>query len=261
MIRTGTGWWCRVRTALRAEAIKLTRSLVGVIGTASIVGGILALVGGITVGIAAGNPDLTAKLGPSATLDWSGLLASAAQITAAGGFGGFGIVLAWMFSREFTDGTITGLFALPIGRGTIASAKIIVFLLWALTVNLLVLAGLVAIGCLLGYGDPAVAGWQGLGRQFVLGVLTAAIALPVAWTATLARSLLAGVAVTIGLVVIGQVGVLAGAGGWLPIAAPALWALSSGTAVSPGQLAVTVIFVIIFAALTIGSWIRLQLDR
>ncbi len=250
-----------MRTALRVEARKLTRSLVGVIGTAAIIGGILALIGGITVAIATGNPELTAKLGASATLDWAGLLASAAQITAAGGFGGFGIVVTWMFAREFTDGTITGLFALPISRGTIAAAKIIVFLLWALAVNLLIVAGLIAVGFLLGYGDPTVTGWQGLARQFLLGILTAAITLPVAWIATLARSLLAGVATTIGLVVVGQVGVLAGVGGWLPIAAPALWALSNGTAVSLGQFAVVGVFAITFAVLTVHSWVRLQLDR
>jgi ABC-2 type transport system permease protein len=250
-----------MRTALRVEALKLTRSLVGVSGTAAILGGIVALIGGITAAIMAGNPEVTAKLGSSATLDWSGLLGSAAQITAAGGFGGFGIVLAWMFAREFTDGTITGLFALPVGRGTIAAAKIIVFLLWAVAVNLLIIAGLVAVGFLLGYGDPTTTGWQGLGRQLVLGILTAAIAMPVAWIATLARSLLAGVATTIGLVVVGQVGVLAGVGGWLPIAAPALWAMSQGSAVSAGQFGVLGLYVIIFVTLTVRSWSRLQLDR
>ncbi|GAB3758974.1 ABC transporter permease [Microlunatus parietis] len=250
-----------MNAALGTEATKLTRSLVGVISTAAIIGGILALIGGITAAVAAGNPELTAKLGRSATLDWAGLLASSAQITAAGAFGGFGIVLAWMFAREFTDGTITGLFALPVGRGTIASAKIMIYLGWAVLVNLLTVTGLIMIGLLLGYGAPTEADWQGLGRQLVLGTLTATLALPVAWIATEARSLLAGVAVTVGLVVVGQVGVLAGAGGWLPIAAPALWALGRGTGVSAAQFGVVALFVIVFAVLTVRSWVRLQLDR
>ncbi|MFC7618802.1 ABC transporter permease [Microlunatus sp. GCM10028923] len=250
-----------MRAAIRVEAIKLTRSLVGVIGSAAIIGGVLVLVGGITAAIRSGRPDLTAKLGASATADWPGLLAASAQITAAGAFGGFGIVLAWMFAREFTEGTITGLFALPVGRGSIASAKIIVFAGWALAVNVMIIAGLTGVGLLLGYGLPAGPDLSGLGRQFVLGILTAAITLPVAWIATLTRSLLAGVAVTVGLVVVGQVGVLAGAGGWLPIAAPALWALGQGPGVSPGQFCVLGLFVILSAALTVLSWVRLQLDR
>lgn len=250
-----------MRAALRVETIKLTRSLVGVIGSAAIVGGVLALVGGITAALRSGRPDLAAKLGASATPDWPGLLAAAAQITAAGAFGGFGIVLAWLFAREFTEGTITGLFALPVGRGTIASAKIIVFTGWALAVNVVIIAGLTGLGLLLGYGPPAGADLQGLGRQFVLGILTAAITLPVAWLATLTRSLLAGVAVTVGLVVIGQVGVLAGVGGWLPIAAPALWALGNGSGVSPAQFGVVGLFVILSAVLTVRTWATLQLDR
>ena len=38
-------------------------------------------------------------------------------MTSAGGLLGFGVVLAWIFAREFADGTITGLFGLPAGAG------------------------------------------------------------------------------------------------------------------------------------------------
>lgn len=33
--------------------------------------------------------------------------------------------MAWSFGREFTEGTISGLFALPVGRATIAFVKIL----------------------------------------------------------------------------------------------------------------------------------------
>lgn len=79
--------------------------------------------------------------------------------------------------------------------------------------------------------------------------------------ATVARSLLAAVGGTILLVIAAQVGALAGAGGWMPLAAPALWALSAGSAVSVGQLALTVLVSVIFAVLTWVAWSRLQLDR
>jgi ABC-2 type transport system permease protein len=94
-----------------------------------------------------------------------------------------------------------------------------------------------------------------------LGVMSAAIAVPVAWASTLSRSVLGGVGVAIGLVVVAQVSVLAGLGGWMPLAAPALWAMSSGTAVSPGQLLLVVPFVAAAALATIVSWRRMQLDR
>lgn len=247
--------------AIRSEALKLVRSTVGTIGTLAIVAGTLALLGGITAAIASGNPELTAKVGAAATMDWDGLIASAAQITAAGGQLGFGVVLSWMFGREFTDGTITGLFALPISRGRIALAKLTVFATWAIAVSTILALGLLLLGLLLGYGAPSTDAWAGIGRQGVLAMLTAAVAVPVAWVATMARSILAAVGAAISLVIIAQVGALAGAGGWMPVAAPALWAMSSGTSVNAAQLALSVVFAVVFAILTWAGWTRLQLNR
>ena len=164
-------------------------------------------------------------------------------------------------AREFADGTITGLFGLPVRRSAIAAAKLIVYIAWAVLTSVAGIAVLLLVGLVAGFGAPDAATWSGLGRQLGLGVLTAIIALPVAWVASVSRSLLAGVAVTIGLVVAAQVGVLAGAGGWMPLAAPALWAMSAGSGASPSQLALAVLFGAAFAILTAIAWHRLQLDR
>ncbi|HET6502620.1 MAG TPA: ABC transporter permease [Amycolatopsis sp.] len=250
-----------MNAAIRVEARKLARSRVGMIGSLSLVAGTLAMLGGITAATASGNPDLIAKAGPAAALDWSGLLSSTAQVTAAGGLLGSGVVLTWMFGREFADGTITGLFALPVSRARIALAKLTAYAAWVLAVNLILTLGLLILGILLGYGIPTADAWAGLGRQCVLGVLSGAIATPVAWVATLTRSLLAGVGCAIGLVLVTQVAVLAGAGGWMPLAAPALWAMSNGTAVTDLQLALALGAALTFAALTCVSWARLQLNR
>ncbi|MFT4227219.1 ABC transporter permease [Micropruina sp.] len=241
--------------------LKLTRSPVAVIGTLAVLGGMLGLLGGITAAVAGGNPEVIAKAGAAASHDWAGLLLGADQVAAAGALLGFGVVLSWMFAREFTDGTITGLFALPISRGRIALAKLIVYLLWTAVVGLAVTLEVFTLGLLLSYGIPDAATWRALGRLLVLVVLTGIVAVPVAWVATVARSLLAAVGGTILLVVAAQVGALAGAGGWMPLAAPALWALSAGIAVSIGQLVLTMAVSAIFATLTWMTWSRLQLDR
>lgn len=250
-----------MRVAMRFEALKLMRSPVGVIATAAITAGILLLVTGMMAALASGSDDLTAKLGPGATLDWRGLTNTSAQITGAGGLIGFGVVLAWLFAREFTDGTITGLFALPVGRGTLATAKLAVYALWATCVSAVVSAALFVVGLAFGFGPPSGDDAAALWRQFALGLLTAAIALPVAWVATAARSLLGGVGAAIGLVIVAQVGTIAGAGGWMPLAAPAIWAISAGTAVSATQLALPVLLAAVIGVITIASWRRLQLDR
>lgn len=250
-----------MRAAMRVEALKLVRSPVGVISTAAIAGGIVVLVAALMAATSSGDPAMIAKLGGSATFDWTGLLNTAAQITGAAGLIGFGVVLAWLFAREFADGTITGLFALPIGRGTIAAAKLAIYTVWAVSVSLLIAAALLLLGLVLGFGMPDASAWAGLGRQLSLGILTAAIALPVAWVATASRSLLAGVSCAIALVIVAQVGAITGAGGWMPLAAPALWAISGGAAVSGAQLALPAILAAVVGAGTIVTWRRLQLDR
>ncbi len=250
-----------MNVAVRVEALKLTRSPVGIVGSAAIVLGIGTLCAVIMAALASGDPQLVAKLGPDASRDWPGLVGTAAQISGAGGLLAFGVVAAWLFGREFSDGTVTGLFGLPVGRGTIAAAKLAVYAAWGTAVSGAVVAVVLLLGLVLGFGAPAPADWGALGRLLVLGVLSSGVAVPTAWVATITRSLLGGVSVAIGLVVVAQVGVLAGGGGWLPLAAPALWAVSGGTAVSAVQLCGAVVFALVAATATTWSWHRLQLDR
>jgi ABC-2 type transport system permease protein len=207
------------------------------------------------------DPQLLAKLGPVADGDWNGFLLGAAQITGAGGLGGFAVVLAWMFGREFGDGTIAGLFALPVRRSTIALAKLLVYGVWATAMSVLLAIVLLAVGTLAGLGPIDSQTWDATARQIALAIMSAAITVPVAWAATLSRSVLGGVSVAIGLVVIAQVSVLVGIGGWMPLAAPALWAISAGAAVTPAQLLLVVPYVVVAVLLTAVSWRTLQLDR
>lgn len=247
--------------AIRAEALKLSRSLVGRIATAAIVVGIVLLSSAMLAAARAGNAQVIAKLGPDATPDWHGFLSAATQITAAGGLAGFAIVLGWMFGREFTDRAVHGLFALPVGRAAIAAAKFVTYALWATAVAIALPVLLLLTGLLLGLGAPDAAATAALFRLVALSFVGIGLASPVAWAATLGRSVLAGVGVAIGLIVVAQFSVLAGVGGWMPLAAPALWAMSGGELASPAQVLLTVPFCAVFIALTAVSWHRLQLDR
>lgn len=250
-----------MKAALWAEAVKLAGSTVGRVGSIAIVIGISVLSGSMLLAANSDDPQLIAKLGSVAAGDWNGFLLGAAQITGAGGLGGFAVVLAWMFGREFGDGTITGLFALPIRRTTIALAKLLVYGAWAVAMSMLLAVVLILVGTISGLGPLTNETWETLGRQVALGIMSAAITIPVAWAATLSRSVLGGVSVAIGLVVVAQVSVLAGLGGWMPLAAPTLWALSSGTAVSGVQLLLVVPFAAVAVIATALTWRRMQLDR
>lgn len=183
-----------------------------------------------------------------------------ARVTIAG-MVGFGVVLSWFFGREFSDGTITGLFAIPVGRGTIAAAKFLVYLVWAVVVSVVLAAVLIVVGVAVGLG-PFTAEVLSAGRRLVAGsILTALVAVPAAWAATLGRGLLAGIGTVSGIVVAAQVAAISGVGGWFPFASPGLWVVSGGTAVSAGQLALVVPTVGMFFGLTVDAWRRLQLDR
>lgn len=250
-----------MRAAIWAEVVKVAGSTVGRVGSIAIVVGISILSGSMLLAAHSDDPQLLAKIGPVAAGDWNGFLLGSAQITGAGGLGGFAVVLAWMFGREFADGTITGLFALPVRRSTIALAKLVVYATWAAVMSAFLGLALVVVGTISGLGALSDDNWATLARQIALGVMSAAITLPVAWAATLSRSVLGGVSVAIGLVVVAQVSVLAGLGGWMPLAAPALWAVSGGTEVSPVQLLLLVPFAGAAILATALAWRRMQLDR
>ncbi|HTL40761.1 MAG TPA: ABC transporter permease [Pseudolysinimonas sp.] len=244
-------------TVVRIELHKLAASLVGRVATAAVIGGVTVLSVAMLFAVRSGRPEITAKLG-ALTDDWAGFLSAAIQVTGAGGLLGSAVVLGWMLGREFTDREIAGLFALPVGRAQIAGAKLLAYLVWSIGVAVLLPLAVLVAGAAAGLGAPDVAGLARLGALSLGGAL---LATPVALAATLGRSVLAGVGVAVGLLVIAQVSVIAGAGGWMPLAAPALWAVSAGQLVSPGQLLLVPVFSGVFVVLTLVGWRRLEVGR
>ncbi len=248
-----------MKPALIAEFVKFSHSLVGRVASALLALGIALLSGSMILAAKGSDPRMIAKLGDAADPSWTGLLGGATQITSAGALLGFGVVLGWMFGREFAEGTITGLFALPVSRATISAAKLGIYFIWATLTSAGVVCALLGVGLALGFGGPDAGVLAGLWRQFVLGVLTAVIATPVAWVTTVTRSVLMGVVAAIGLVIAAQVAVIGGVGAWSGVATPALWALSRD--VGATHLVAVLPIAVAAVALTTWSWARLQLDR
>jgi ABC-2 type transport system permease protein len=249
-----------VKAALATELAKFVRARVPVTTTVLLAGGIAVLCAAMLGALGSGDPQLVAKLGALADPGgWVGFLTTASQVTAIAGLLGFGVVISWLFGREFTDGTITGLFGLPVGRGTIAAAKLAIYGLWSVAVSILLGGTLIVLGSAAGLGPIPAEAVALLGRQIAISVLTAALAIPAAWAATLGRGLLAGIGTVIGLVVAAQVAVFSGLGGWFPFSSPGMWAV--GAPISGAQLALVAPVVALFAALVVLTWRRLQLGR
>lgn len=208
-----------------------------------------------------GNTEIVAKLGPSATsADWSALLSVAVQVSSAAGVLAFGVGISWLLGREFADGTIPGLFGLPVSRAQIATAKLLVYAVWAIVIGLALVLFLLVAGLFAGLGATDSNVLVGLARQFALVVLTALIAVPAGWASSWGRGLLPGIAVAVGILVIAQVSVVAGFGSWFPLVAPALWAIHPDGR-STLALAGVPIVPLIFGFAVVVVWRRLQLDK
>jgi len=249
------------RAALAVESLKARRSVVLRAAGVLIVLGVCGLATTVILAARSGNPELIAKLGPrAATADWSALLSTGVQITSAGALLGFGVGISWMFGREFADGTVAALFGLPVRRSELAMAKLVVYAAWAAGVAALLVLGLLVTGLANGLGAPDADAVAGLARQLALGLLTALIAVPAGWAASWGRGLLPGIAVAVGLLVVAQISVLGGFGSWLPIVAPALWAMQPATGSTMALLTVPLV-PLTFGAATVSIWMRLQLDR
>src|SRR5690349_14953429 len=85
------------------------------------------------------NPEISQRLGLvsakanlaaySAT-DWTSYLGYFGLLMAAGGFLVLILIISWVFGREFTDGTLKDMLAVPIQRSSILAAKFLVTAAW-----------------------------------------------------------------------------------------------------------------------------------
>ncbi|KQX07692.1 hypothetical protein ASC59_08150 [Leifsonia sp. Root1293] len=247
--------------AIATEARKASASFVFRMISVLLLAGTAALAVAMVLALRSGNPQIIARLAPFGTDEgWPLLINVVDQIAGAGGLIAFAVALSWIIGREFVDGTIGALFASPVGRNVIASAKLIVFVVWGIATGAVLVLVVTGVGVALGYGAPGPEDLVSLGRIFALLSLSTFVAVPVAWAATLGRGLLPGIAAGVGIVVIAQFGVVSGAGAWMPLAAPAMWAIAPET-VTLVQLAFTLTVPLVFWPTTVIAWRRMQLDR
>jgi ABC-2 type transport system permease protein len=120
-----------VLRALRAEITKLRRSAVPLWTALVVVIAPLVTVSSVTL-VRNGAEHATwlafMRAGPQLLAGWYGTVL-------------FGMVTAYVFGREYADGTVTALHTLPLDRGLVVCAKMVVVLGWALA---LTFVGLVA---------------------------------------------------------------------------------------------------------------------
>ena len=243
---------------LGLEARKLARAMVTRVATlAGLVLVTVATAGGYAAAMHAGDTDLGRKAASMVTSPgWDGYTALGATSVSATTLLAVGVVMSWSVGREFTDGTMVGLFAVPPTLRSIAAAKMVATLSWAALLGLGEATMLTTAGLMLGLGPAGAAGCFAV--LALIAVLLSASVLPVMWAATRWRGYLAGIGFTLAILVITNLAAGFGLGSCIPWSIPIVWA-ARRTEVGTLLLAVPVITAAIGAWITYRSWDRLQL--
>ena len=235
---------------LATEFLKLRRSKITWISWGAI--SILPLVGGLFMWIVR-EPERAEQLGllgqkaqfVGATADWPSYVMMLIQSVGIGGVILVSVIATYVFGREYAEGTIKNVLALPIARNAFVFAKLFVVLVWfgALVVSLLVEGFLVGVLMdLPGYSTQLAVSAAG---DILLAALAAWLLVSVvAWVSTMGGSYLPPLGFTIFMLVLGMIVGTTGWGKWFPWSIVPLFAGVAGPpaeTLAPGSLIVLVL--------------------
>ena len=259
-----------IAAALWAEMLKVRRSVVPWVTVAAFT--VAGVVGGFFMFVLQ-NPDRARSLGllgakaqfAGGTADWAGYFAFTAQIAAVGGLLVFGLVVIWLFGREFSDGTAKDLLALPTSRAAVVAAKLLVALGWCLLLAAQLVVLSLVLGSLLGLpGWSADVVVSGVGTVLATTVLTVLLTTTYGLAASLGRGYLAAVAAMFVSLFAAQVIAALGFGAWFPWSVPSLLSGVAGPEqAGPGPLSIAGVVVVGAAAsaATVFWWERADHNR
>ncbi|MCC6412566.1 MAG: ABC transporter permease [Saprospiraceae bacterium] len=174
--------------------------------------------------------------------NWKAMFAIVSQAVGVGGIMVFGFVSSWLFGREYSDGTMKDLLALPVSRTRIALAKFGVYALWSLLLagsNLII--GLL-LGVMLGLeGSPFALKASDVSLYWETAVLTILADVPIAYFALRGKGYLAPLGFLALTLVLSQIVAAFGFGTYFPWSIPGIYSGSAGT----GAAAVTWVSILI----------------
>lgn len=184
------------------------------------------------------------------SLDWPTFLTF---IVVMGGIGGLiicSIIVAYVFGREYTEGTAKNMLALPIARSRFVFAKIIVSAVWFAVLTLWMIAETYLVGFMLGLTGLAAGLFLAAAvKILVLALMSLCSAMVVAWVAVETRGYFAPLGFSIFTLVLASVFGHTGWGPWVPWSIIGLYSGAAGPEVAIGWGS----FVIIAATFLIGT--------
>jgi ABC-2 type transport system permease protein len=155
--------------------------------------------------------------------DWPAYLGLLVQATSVGGFVLVGLLVIWVFGREYSERTAKDLLALPAPREATVLAKFVVVACWSLVLTALIFGIGLAVGNAIGLPGWTAALVASSARGVALGTaLTICLVTPFAWAACAGRGYLPPVGGMFFVVFLSQVLATLGWGAYFPWAVPAL---------------------------------------
>ena len=180
------------------------------------------------------NPEISQKLGLvsakanlmaySAT-DWPTYLGLFGQIIAAGGFFLFVLIISWMFGREFTDGTLKDMLAVPVQRSSILLAKFTVVAVWSAVLAMVIFVAGLVMGALIKLPGGSIGViLQSSALVVVTACLAIVVVMPFALFASMGRGYLLPIGVAVLTAMMTNLVAIIGWGEYFPWAVPGLYA-------------------------------------
>jgi ABC-2 type transport system permease protein len=215
--------WVETRKAIRSKMP---------IGTA--LGSLVMPLGIAFLIFVARNPEISKNLGLvsakanlvaySAT-DWPTYLGLYGQLIAAAGFLLFTLIISWTFGREFADGTLKDMLAVPVRRSSILLAKFIVAAAWSVVLTIVIfMVGLIMGAIIKLPGGSIGVIFQNSAFVVITAGLTIVVVMPFALFASIGRGYLLPIGLAILTLIITNLVAIMGWGEYFPWAVAGLYA-------------------------------------
>jgi ABC-2 type transport system permease protein len=191
---------------------------------------------------------------------WASYLSMLTLMVGVGGMLLLAFIVAYVFGREYAEGTAKNLLALPVGRHVIVGAKFVVAAAWWLAVVAFAAAETFAIGALLGL--PGFSAGLAAGTMRDVALVAAAaflLAPPIAWITVLGRGYMPPIGFALATLALGDVFSHTGWASWFPWSVVPLFVGAVGArhaTIATGSMAVVALT---FAAGIAATMMQLRL--
>ena len=141
----------------------------------------------------------------------------------------FGFAASWLFGREYSEGTVKDLLALPISRTKILNAKFVYYIFWCFALALSNLIMGLLIGFILQVPDWSTAVFiSNIKIYCITALLVTVLNLPIAFFAVSGKGYLVPLGIVAVVLVLAQIIGAMGYGAYFPWSVPGIYSGSGG---------------------------------